>query len=254
MSCAPSILLKGLAGGARGVLGLGRSRIGAPEQISHSFGYPKRFSLCLSSSNGMVFSGHGFDSDVSNSLIYTPLLNGEDYSINLKGIQIQNKRLSLGLENNKMGRVKISTISPFSTMEAGIYRVFLRAFTMAAESLNLTSVPPVEPFGSCFGSSGSVPVIDLVLQSEMVKWRIDGHNLMVKVRDNVMCLGFMNGGENMGASIVLGGHQIEDNLLEFDLGRSMLGFSSSLIMKKTSCSQLTSSSSSSSMHKDLQSL
>lgn len=254
MSCAPSVLLKGLASGARGVIGFGRTRIGAPEQISHSFGYSKKFSLCLSSSNGMIFSGKGLNSDFSKSLIYTPLLNGDDYSINLKAIQIQNKKLSLGLPNkiSQFGSIKVSTVSQYSTMRSEIYRVFLRAFTMAAESQNLSLVQQIAPFGACFrsGFSGSVPVIDLLLQSEMVKWRIHGHNSMVKVSDDVMCLGFLDGGDNLGNSIVLGGHQLEDNLLEFDLGTSMLGFSSSLVMKKTSCSQLASSA----MRKNFQAL
>ncbi|KAJ8452002.1 hypothetical protein Cgig2_016583 [Carnegiea gigantea] len=194
MSCAPSVLLKGLASGARGVLGCGRARIGAPEQICHSFGYSKKFSLCLSSSNGMIFSGENF----SKSLIYTPLLNGDDYSINLKAIQIQSKKLSLGLPDkiSQFGSIKVSTISQYSTMKSEIYRVFLRAFTVAAESQNLSLVQPIAPFGACFrsGPSGSVPVIDLLLQSEIVKWRIHGHNSMVKVNDDVMCLGFLDGG------------------------------------------------------------
>lgn len=127
-------------------------------------------------------------------------------------------------------------------METRIYEVFVKAFVMAAESSNMIPAPAVAPFMACYvAGSGAVPVIDLVLQSEMVKWRIYGHNSMVKVEEDVMCLGFLDGGLNLGASVVLGGHQLEDNLLEFDLGSSMLGFSSSLVMKRTSCSQLSSS-------------
>ena len=81
-----------------------------------------------------------------------------------------------------------------------------------------------------------VPAIDLVLQSKMVKWRIYGRNSMVQVSNEVMCLGFLDGGLNLKSSITLGGQQLEDVLLHFDLGTSMLGFSPSLLLKQRSCS------------------
>lgn len=39
----------------------------------------------------------------------------------------------------------------------------------------------------------------------------------------------------MVSAIVIGGHQIEDNLLQFDLATSRLGFSSSLLFRQTTC-------------------
>ncbi|KEH36775.1 extracellular dermal glycoprotein [Medicago truncatula] len=42
------------------------------------------------------------------------------------------------------------------------------------------------------------------------------------------CLGFVDGGKEPRRSIVIGGHQLEENLLEFDLVSSKLGFISSL--------------------------
>lgn len=61
---------------------------------------------------------------------------------------------------------------------------------------------------------------------------------MVEVSDEVMCLGFLDGGSSPRASIVIGGYQLEDNLLEFNLATSMFGFSSSLLMRDTTCSDL----------------
>lgn len=122
----------------------------------------------------------------------------------------------------------------------------MSAFITEVDSLNMMNmkrVPPHAGFEVCYGVQGSavvIPLIDLVLQSEMVKWRIYGHNSMVKINDEVMCLGFLDGGvELKGGSIILGAHQLEDNLLEFDLGSSMLGFSSSLLKLQTSCAQLS---------------
>ena len=53
-------------------------------------------------------------------------------------------------------------------------------------------------------------------------------------------VGFVDGGLEPGSpiatSIVIGGYQMEDNLLEFDLVSSKLGFSSSLLLHMASCS------------------
>ncbi|KAM1380189.1 hypothetical protein ACFX2I_021950 [Malus domestica] len=60
-------------------------------------------------------------------------------------------------------------------------------------------------------------------------------NSMVYVSNDVLCLGFVDGGEKPRTSIVIGGHQLEDNLLQFDLATSRLGFSSSLLFSRTTC-------------------
>ncbi|RXH99677.1 hypothetical protein DVH24_021479 [Malus domestica] len=101
-----------------------------------------------------------------------------------------------------------------------------------AMSMNMTRVSIVAPFGQCFSSQKKngtligpkVPIIDLVLQTELVKWRIHGRNSMVQVSNEVMCLGFLDGGLNLKTSMVIGGYQLEDTLLHFDVGASRLGF------------------------------
>lgn len=45
-------------------------------------------------------------------------------------------------------------------------------------------------------------------------------------------LGFLEGGVAPRTSIAVGGYQIEDNLLQFDLAASRLGFSSSLLFSR----------------------
>lgn len=62
--------------------------------------------------------------------------------------------------------------------------------------------------------------IDLMLQCEIVKWRISGKNSMVRVSEEAICLGVLDGGLNPRTSIVLRGYQLEDTLLEFDVGTS----------------------------------
>ncbi|XVF45680.1 hypothetical protein PTKIN_Ptkin02bG0226800 [Pterospermum kingtungense] len=153
----------------------------------------------------------------------------------------------LGDEEDKLG-TKLSTVEPYTTMESSIYAIFTKAYVKAATSMNMTRVAAVAPFGLCFSSKGvrnsvlgpSVPEIDLILQSEMVKWRILGRNSMVKgsKAQEVMCLGLVDGGLEQSSSIVIGGLLLEDNLLEFDLETSMLRFSCSLLLKETTCSTL----------------
>ncbi|KAE8713544.1 hypothetical protein F3Y22_tig00110206pilonHSYRG00088 [Hibiscus syriacus] len=241
-SCAPTFHLQGLASGAKGMLGLGKASISLPSQLSSSIGHPQKFSLCLSSSTGVVLTGNGdaiFGTKTARSLIYTPLvIKQNDYFIHVKSIKIGGRRLSFHV-GGKL-EAKLSTIVPYTKMESSIFAKFSKAYVEAATRMNVTRVAAVAPFGLCFSSKGvvgnSMPGIELVLQSEMVKWRIEGRNLMVKVREERMCVGVLDGGWEQSSPIVIGGHQMEDNLLEFDIESSMLGFSSSLLFKGTTCS------------------
>ena len=137
---------------------------------------------------------------------------------------------------------------PYTTMQSSIYNSFKTSFEDAAVAMNITRVASVAPFELCFSSRGSqvgpsMPVIELVLQSEMVKWTIHGRNSMVRVSDEVLCLGFLDGGVNPRNSIVIGGYQLEDVIVQFDLATSMVGFSSSLVAKNTKCSDFKFASS-----------
>ncbi|KAJ0079152.1 hypothetical protein Patl1_22776 [Pistacia atlantica] len=104
------------------------------------------------------------------------------------------------------------TAKPFTVLEHSIYQSFTKFFTS-----QLSGIPqmktPVAPFGVCYDTKKlsyskigpQVPNIDLVLQNQNVKWRISGTNSMVEVRPG------------------------------FDLAKSRLGFSSSLLSRRTSC-------------------
>ena len=99
------------------------------------------------------------------------------------------------------------------------------------------------PFGVCYKSKSfgstrlgpGMPSIDLILQNKKVIWRIFGANSMVQVNEEVLCLGFVDGGVEARTAIVIGAYQMEDNLLEFDLATSRLGFSSTLLGRMTTC-------------------
>jgi hypothetical protein len=48
----------------------------------------------------------------------------------------------------------------------------------------------------------------------------------------------VDGGKEPMTAVVTGGHLLEDNLLEFDLVSSKLGFTSSLLLHNASCFNL----------------
>lgn len=149
----------------------------------------------------------------------------------------------LSIDSNGVGGTKISSVNPYTVLEASIFKAVTNAFIRAAAKRNITRVASVAPFEVCFSNKNvlstrlgaAVPTIELVLQNENTVWRIFGANSMVSVSDQVLCLGFVNGGDNPPTSIVIGGYQIEDNLLQFDLATSRLGFSSLLYGSRTTC-------------------
>ncbi|GLT78436.1 hypothetical protein SLA2020_499720 [Shorea laevis] len=273
-TCGATFLLEGLGGGVKGIAGLGRTRVSPPSQFAAAaFSFHRKFAICLTSSTGVVFFGDGPyvmlpGIDSSKHLIYTPLilnpvrtvpaaLEGQpsaEYFIGLKAIKINDKVVSLNktlLSITKEGRggTKISSVTPYTVVETSIYNALVKTFLK--EMLPLPRVPSVAPFGVCFNGTGipstrvgpPVPTIDLVLQSSSVFWRIFGANSMVWVQSDVICLGFVDGGSEVTTLIVIGGHQLEDNLLQFDLAASRLGFSSSLLFRRTTCANFIFTSS-----------
>ncbi|KAL5701731.1 hypothetical protein ACHQM5_027040 [Ranunculus cassubicifolius] len=243
-SCAPSLLLQGLPKGAKGMVGLGRNRISLPSQLTGALGFDRKFSVCLPSSNSdgaIIFNSDSLE-EISKSLIYTPLIKtqSDEYYIGVKAIKINGKSLQF---DSPTKEAKLSTVVPYTTLETSIYNTVTKAFI---EEATMTRVEAIAPFEFCFGLKDVsktrfgpvVPVIDLVLQSNMVKWRIYGANSMVQVSDEVMCLGLLDGGLNVEDDIVVGGYQLENNLVEFDLAGSRMGFTS-LLGRETECSSLS---------------
>ncbi|KAF7837239.1 basic 7S globulin-like [Senna tora] len=261
-TCTYTSLLKGLAAGVKGMAGLGWSKVSLPSQFSSAFSFPRKFAICLSSStsaHGVVLFGDAPyvflpGLDISNKLIYTPLIKNpvstasahyaghpsSDYFIGVKSIRINLQPVPINttlLSIHKEGRggTKISTVNPYSILERSIYKAVIGAFGKALK--DVPRARAVAPFELCFKSSSlgstrvgaAVPNIDLLLHNKDTVWTIFGANSMVHVSDEATCLGFVDGGVEPTTSIVIGAHQIEDNLLHFDLAASRLGFTSSLL-------------------------
>ncbi|PWA61990.1 Aspartic peptidase [Artemisia annua] len=274
--CGTDFLNEGLADEVTGMAGLGRTGMSLPAQLSSYFGFNRKFALCLSSSttsSGAVFFGDGPytlspNVGASSSFTYTPLIinpvsesgfagdASPKYYIGVKSIYVSHKRVTgfnetlLSINAQGLGGTAISTADPYTVLESSIYNALIEAFVEKMPR-KVQKVANVAPFGACFSSMNIsrtsrgpiVPSIDLVLQSRNI-WRIFGANSMVAVNKDVMCLGFVQARANLTTTIpiVIGGHQIEDNLLQFDLTKSRLGFSSS-IFRRTSCGNFNFTSS-----------
>lgn len=248
--------LQGLAGGVKGIVGLGRSKLGLPSQFASAFSLKRKFAMCLSSSttsNGVVFFGDGpyynlARLDLSQALVYTPLVaqKSSEYYVGVESIKINDKEAVHFNNNTRL--LSISTVEPYTVLHTAIYEAVVGEFESALiGDERFKRVEAVKPFGSCYNSSyigidrlgPVVPRIEVVLRSQSVPWTIYGGNAMVNVGNQVLCLGLVDGGREIPLhqpSLIIGGHQLENNFLQFDLAGNRLGFSSSLFARQTTCS------------------
>ncbi|KEH36780.1 probable aspartic proteinase GIP2 [Medicago truncatula] len=261
--------LKNLPKTSKGILGLARTPLSLPKQLSLApFKLLNKFALCLPSSNnlGSLFIG-GVGSSLSkfqltkvplviNPFSTAPIFTDGDasyeYFIDVKSIKVGGEVLSfksslLSIDNKGNGGTKLSTMKSFTVLHSSIFKPLVRDFTKKASDKKIKKVASVAPFDTCFDLSTigktntglDVPTIGLVLEGG-VEWTIFGGNSMVLVSKNVACLGFVDGGKEPRTAVVIGGHQLEDIVLEFDLVSSKLGFSSSLLLQNASCSNSNS--------------
>ncbi|XP_055815156.1 probable aspartic proteinase GIP2 [Solanum dulcamara] len=260
-----------LADGVTGAAGFGHeSLISIPNQLALDPRFTRKFGMCLSSSTssrGVIFIGSGpyyaynpKKIDISKDLVYTKLITNkrafllsDEYYFQISSIRIAgqdvplNKTLlSINNKQNGIGGTKISTAIPFTILHSTFYDAVRTAFIKALpKNVTLVEPPPMSQFRTCFSSENikstnvgpDVPAIDIVLYKTSAFWRIYGTNSMVQVSKEVMCLAFVGQDQTWGSSIVIGGHQLEENLLVFDLPGKKIGFSSSLKLQQTSCSK-----------------
>ncbi|XP_057438800.1 probable aspartic proteinase GIP1 [Lotus japonicus] len=204
--------------------------------------------------------------DLSKSLNYTPLVTNpvgdtvvtdnsqpsDEYFINVTSIRINGVQLPINqsiltVDQNGYGGTKISTSNPYTVLESSIYKAFVELFVnQSSTAFKLTVTEAVAPFGACYHAEDltetrvgpAVPTVDLVMDGEDVFWRLFGSNSMVRIESGggvVWCLGFVDGGTRRRTGVVIGGHQMEDNLVQFDVEANRFGFSSSLLLQGATC-------------------
>ncbi|KAE8662958.1 hypothetical protein F3Y22_tig00113124pilonHSYRG00513 [Hibiscus syriacus] len=163
-TCGTPFLLEGLASGVQGVVGLG-----APK--------------------GAIFFGDGpctfmgRNIDISKSLMYTPLILNRvsTASASFQGDPSADYFIGHCCSLHRIAHINLQS-SGWSFYQANSW------YSKA-----------VAPFSACFNSKSigvscvgpGVQIIDLNLPNEVV-WRIFGFNSMVKVKEDVLCLAFVN--------------------------------------------------------------
>ncbi|KAK7401528.1 hypothetical protein VNO78_13077 [Psophocarpus tetragonolobus] len=248
-------ILKGLAKGIKGSLGLARnSPFALQSQISSFYNInPPKFSLCLpSSKKGKLFIGGGptFSAPLHQTEFSTVFSNYE-YLFHLNSITINHKRVSFNttdlltdIKDNVATRISTLNVHPYTVLHPQLYNPFVKAFVRAAKGKNMKRVKKVEPFGACYDAKtvGDVPQIDLVIESRFgkVNYDISGHDSLVEVRKGVLCLAFVDRGMEALNGVQLGGYQLKDRIFEFDMSNSILRFSSSLVLQNKTCSDPSS--------------
>ncbi|CAN6848486.1 unnamed protein product [Brassica oleracea] len=175
-------------------------------------------------------------------------IDSGDYLISVQSIYVDGTPLTLN-PNLLLGGVaaKLSTVVPYTVLHTDIYNALAQSFTLKAEAMGISKVTSVAPFKDCFDAQNvagkdmtgpNVPKIEFGLPGKTgeVTWGFYGANTVVKVSEMVMCLAFYDGGKNLNDWIVIGTHQLQEYLLEFDLSTSTFSFSDSLLLHYTNCS------------------
>ncbi|KAI3925990.1 hypothetical protein MKW98_028126, partial [Papaver atlanticum] len=217
--------LHGLAKGAQGVAGLGRSSgLSLVSQFSAGFRFSRIFALDFGSrsTDGKIFFGGG----PYYYLSYTQLLINpkcsEEYFIDLKSIKIHgetvpivDKKLLVINKTTGVGGTKVNFRTPYTILQTSIYRAITKVHLKWAKSMNITMVPPIAPFGTCNNVStipswplegDSVPpsITFMFPENEL---RTLGDTVWIE-GTNASCLAFIDGGLNPKTSIVIGEYNL----------------------------------------------
>ncbi|CAO1940875.1 unnamed protein product [Urochloa humidicola] len=268
-SCAPDRLLRSLPAGATGVAGFSRWPMSLPSQLSSQRQFGNKFALCLPDfalfgNTSVNLGSHLPDliSIIPHTKLVTNPRNGAHYlpvkSIsvlwNQQTVEVSLPAGALDLDvNTGRGGVVLSTVTKYMAMRPDVYGPFIQAYDAAVRgnSYVVERVAAVPPFELCYNAGAfrpqkrfgrDVPTISLELAGGSRRaWTVPNANYMVFLSGWVACVGVVEMGWDGAAvedapAVVLGGMQLENRLLVFDLDKSELGFSDLIWYMETSCS------------------
>ncbi|KAH0904958.1 hypothetical protein HID58_044461 [Brassica napus] len=233
--------------GANGILGLANSSPSFVNGLVSSYKIPFKVALCLPSKfgNDYNYSGNAYigggpyllppnRKDVTGLLVSIPLKREHEritiYTIDVKSIEVNGKKVASNSNKGPWGPALVGKSIPYTRLCTSIYKALVKAFSAKAKKRNV-----VAPFTNCFSYKSfggktllgkKIPVISLVLGGG-AKWDIYGPNSAGEAIEE---------GYNEVYPIEIGGYQMEDNLVEFDLETSKFSVTSSLLRHNTSCS------------------
>ncbi|CAL4945645.1 unnamed protein product [Urochloa decumbens] len=241
-ACAPRNILASLPKDVTGVAALSASGLALPAQIAANHRVANKFMLCLPRhGEGVAIFGGGplflqpepSVGDLTTALAFTPIQSRKDnplYYIPVQAIAVNHAPVPL-----PAGGVVFCSRMAFTALRPDVYRPVVDAFDRAL-ARNDAKVPAVGAFDLCYRSSMlgntrngyGVPEISFVLEGGK-SWTFDGSNSMVDVNGQTACLAFLEmkgvkAGDPNAAAVVVGGFQMENHLLQFDLEKKQLGF------------------------------
>ncbi|GJN27472.1 hypothetical protein PR202_gb15500 [Eleusine coracana subsp. coracana] len=264
-TCAPDdFVLDSLPSGAVGMAGLSRQLLSLPNQVASKLKVAKKFALCLPSGGGQpgaaIFGGGPFvlqsqkPEDLTQSLAGSlPLVKNPKnsaYYFRVHGIAVNQQAVSLPAgvldldPRTGRGGAVFSTLTQYTTLRDDIYGKVLEAFEKATGGVQWVKPPP--PFFRCFPESAfgstllgpGVANIDLMLDNGR-NWTLPGASSLVPVAGR-LCFAFQSMGSPASQApdapaIIFGTHQMQDNLVQFDLEKNTFGFSGLLLGRRTNC-------------------
>ncbi|CAN8265690.1 unnamed protein product [Cochlearia groenlandica] len=256
--CVPELFIVDFPPGVIGLAGLAPTALSTWNQLTPSrLGLEKKFALCLPSdtNKGAIYFGGGpyklKNTDARSMLSYTRLVKNpkrlNNYFLRLKGILVIRVKISLAqqvynhFDNKGDGGVTLSTVIPFTMLRSDVYKVFIEAFSKATSDIPRVA-SPTPPFELCFKSTASLqtPRIGFEFADGKI-WKVSAANYLKNVGGDVACLAIVNGGDAAPQAVVIGMHQMENTLVEFNVGGSAFGFSSALGMVNASCGDFKTS-------------
>ncbi|KAM3354017.1 hypothetical protein ACQJBY_024933 [Aegilops geniculata] len=263
-SCAPGEFLASLPADVAGVAGLARLLNSLPLQVAQWYRLKQEFALCLPrGGDGVaVFGGGPFQLlaaptvELADSLRKKPLpflFNPKNraYYFTITGIAVNQQRVptppgAFDMERRGQGGAAFSTVTPYTALRWDIYWPLRNAFDAATSGI--ARADKVAPFDMCYRASEltmtsvgyAVANIDLMLDGGQ-NWTLAGASSLVQVNDQTVCFAFVQTDSSVPAhaespAVILGGHQLENNLLIFDLEKDTFAFSGLLLGIGTTCS------------------
>uniref|UniRef100_M4CDD1 Peptidase A1 domain-containing protein n=1 Tax=Brassica campestris TaxID=3711 RepID=M4CDD1_BRACM len=247
-SCAVEKYRQGMAPRIAGVVALSPGEFPFWRQIASAYNIIPKFALCLPSYGrglGYFYIGtHSFGGSNPVPMTLTPLkIDSGKYLVSVTSIYVDG--VSLTLDPSLLeGGAQLSTVVPYTVLQTDIYNALAQSFTLKAKKIGMSETTGHAPFKHCFeeGASGknmdvSVMEIGLPGNGREVKWRFQGANMVVRVSETVICLAFVDGGKKPNESMVVGTHQLENYLIEFDLSTTRMAFSDPLVLHNISCAK-----------------
>ncbi|KAM3354376.1 hypothetical protein ACQJBY_025197 [Aegilops geniculata] len=267
-SCAPDSLLAGLPVGAVGVAGLARSGLAFPAQVARTQGVANSFALCLGSrqSTGVAIFGGGPLFAVNGRSI-TDMLGGDTplrkhgdspgyYVSASRGVFVDGAQVPL--DTYAPLTIGFSTTTPYAQVRRDVYRPLINAFDQAMERQGAITAgarvpsPAGSPFELCYNSSRLaltrfgyfVPTVGFGLEGGS-GWVVQGINSMALVIGRpTACFAFveMKEGDKAGygggpaPAVVLGGLQMEENLVVFNEEKQTMAFTGQINGRGLFCS------------------